>query len=323
MEQNIDIELLLKFISGSVSSEEREKVLEWINANEENRKQYCQLKNYWVLERYKTFQQETPTTITNKKGTNKKIIRYVIEIAAVLLVLIAPAIFYLTHYTRKPVIPPQKIAQFEYVVHSGVKGMVELPDGSKVWLNSSSSLKCPQKFDSLQRVVEIEGEGYFEVVPNKNWPMYVKTYKGYGVKVTGTTFNISSYANENKLIVTLISGNISLVREKDQSEIKLTPAEQITIVEDEKPLLVRKANIEYNTAWKKGFLLFENTPLDEVIRKMERWYGVTISVKDSSILSYRFTANFKSESVSRVLEILKLSSNIDYKIDKNKITLKN
>jgi len=323
MEQNIDIELLLKFISGSVSSEEREKVLEWINANEENRKQYCQLKNYWVLERYKTFQQEALTTITNKKGTNKKIIRYVIEIAAVFLVLIAPAIFYLTHYTRKPVIPPQKIAQFEYVVHSGVKGMVELPDGSKVWLNSSSSLKCPQKFDSLQRVVEIEGEGYFEVVPNKNWPMYVKTYKGYGVKVTGTTFNISSYANENKLIVTLISGNISLVREKDQSEIKLTPAEQITIVEDEKPLLVRKANIEYNTAWKKGFLLFENTPMDEVIRKMERWYGVTISVKDSSILSYRFTANFKSESVSRVLEILKLSSNIDYKIDKNKITLMN
>jgi ferric-dicitrate binding protein FerR (iron transport regulator) len=224
---------------------------------------------------------------------------------------------------KKHISHPQRVANFEYIVNSGVKGVVDLPDGSRVWLNSSSSLKCPEKFDSLQRVVELDGEGYFEVVPDKEWPMYVKTYKGYGVKVTGTTFNLSSYSNDNKLIVTLISGKISVVHEQNKSEIKLNPAEQITITGKETPILVKKANIEYNTAWKKGYLLFDNTPMDEVIRKMERWYGVSFIIKDSSIFDYRFTANFKSESISQVLEILKLSSNIKYEIDKTRITLKN
>ena len=85
--------------------------------------------------------------------------------------------------------------------------------------------------------------------------------------------------------------------------------------------MVNNANIEYNTAWKDGYLLFENAPMGDVIKKLERWYGVHFEIKDTSLLNFRFTANFKSESITKVLEILKLSSNIGSKIDDTKITL--
>ena len=331
MEKIVDAELLLKFVSGSSSLEESERVLEWIAESEENAAAYSRIKNYWVLERYKTFNTESVSSLAGvppfqQDKLPRSIVNYkkILSIAATIaLIITLSALILFSHKDSRDLIPGQSMAKFEYHVNSGVKGFVDLPDGSRVWLNSSSSLKCPQKFDSLERVVEIEGEGYFEVVPNKDWPMYVKTSKGYGVKVTGTSFNLSSYSNDNKLVVTLIAGSVSIVHEENKSEIKLKPDEQITIVEKELPKLTKKANVEYNTAWKKGYLLFDNTPMQEVIRKVERWYGVNVMVKDSSIMEYRFTANFRSESISQVLEILKLSSNIKYEIDKTDILLRN
>ncbi|MCK9305727.1 MAG: DUF4974 domain-containing protein [Bacteroidales bacterium] len=336
MGRNIDTELLLKFISGNASEPERTIVLDWISESEENGRIYGRLKNYWVAERYKTFENSTGHPVcmdqTRRESVNplpgkKRTIRLrSIRLRPILLFAASIALILTTYalsimLRKERVMPEQTMARFEYIVNPGVKGVVDLPDGSRVWLNSSSSLKCPEKFDSLARVVELDGEGFFEVLPNKEWPMYVKTSKGYGIKVTGTSFNLSSYSDDNKMVVTLISGSISVVHEENKSEIKLYPDEQITITEKERPVLVKRANVEYNTAWKKGYLLFDNTPMEEVIRKMERWYGVNVTLTDSSILDYRFTANFRSESISRVLEILKLSSNIKHKIDKTEITL--
>ena len=100
------------------------------------------------------------------------------------------------------------------MVNTGLKGMVVLPDGSRVWLNSSSSLQCPERFDRDKRLITLDGEGYFEVAHNKKWPMYVKTSKGYTVKVTGTSFNLSSYSDDDRLVVTLISGEITMLNNK-------------------------------------------------------------------------------------------------------------
>ena len=152
--------------------------------------------------------------------------------------------------------------------------------------------------------------------------MLVKTSKDYTVKVTGTTFNLSSYNDDDKLVITLISGEVSLInnKRKRNNEIKMVPNQELTIL-SEKSKLKENANTVKSTAWKDGLLLFDNTPMREVIKKIERWYGVNIIVKDSKIYDYRFTAKFKSESVSQVLEILKLSSNINSHIEDTTITL--
>ncbi len=212
--------------------------------------------------------------------------------------------------------------QLSYYVNPGVKGYVLLPDSSQVWLNSGSRLDCPPQFDSTFRMVEVSGEAYFKVKSNKEWPLYVKTSKGITVEVTGTEFNLTSYDNDSDFRFTLVSGNVTLIREGTNQKIAVNPLEEITIPDNTKLTGKRtSANLQLNTSWKEGFLVFSNTQMSEVIKKMERWYGVNFSVKDQELLQYNFTANFQSESITQVLELLKITSNIGYIIHEKDVTL--
>lgn len=309
--------LLLKFVAEKATEQERETVLDWIEESDANKDQFIRTKNSYVHNQLLNF---------DKQERKKLFILSSLKYAAIviLMVAISGAGFLLFNSYKEPLVHKQAMATFKYIVNTGVKGVVELPDGSKVWLNSSSYIICPQKFSDDVREIELEGEGYFEVVHDKEWPMLVKTSKDYTVKVTGTSFNLSSYSNDDKLVVTLISGEISLInnKEKKEAEIKMTPKQEL-IIHSEKPKLLENVNVVKSTAWKEGLLLFDNTPMNEVIKKMERWYGVTIIVNDPKIYDYRFTAKFKSESVSQVLEILKLSSKIQFKIEDTTVTLLN
>ena len=310
-----DNKLLLKFVAGKATEGEKNVVLDWIEASDSNREAFIALKNSYVHEQLLNF---------DKKERRRLFLCSAIKYAAIFLLMVAVsgAGFLVFNSDRKPFVHEQAMASFTYIVNSGVKGVVDLPDGSKVWLNSSSYITCPQRFSDKVREIELEGEGYFEVVPDKEWPMLVKTSKGYTVKVTGTSFNLSSYSNDDKLVVTLISGEVSLINNKKhrEKEIKMVPNQELVIL-SQKPKLLENANVVKSTAWKDGLLLFDNTPMVEVIKKMERWYGVNIVVNDPKIYDYRFTAKFKSESVSQVLEILKLSSNIKFDIEDTTVTL--
>ncbi len=312
----IDRKILLKFISGKATSQEKNTVLDWIDQSEENMNEFIKQKNNYVFEKMDSYGRDSK--VNGAFFRLKNMIKY----AAVffLAVSLTAVGYYFLDNIQKSVIHEQSAATFKYMVNTGVKGMVVLPDGSKVWLNSSSHLICPQEFSNDVREVEIDGEGYFEVVKNKDWPMIVKTSKEYSVKVTGTSFNLSSYSDDDKLVVTLISGEVSLINKKQNKEIKMTPNQELVVLM-EKPQINENVDTNKKTAWKEGLLLFENTPMKEVIKKLERWYGVFIEVKDQDIFDERFTAKFKSESISQVLEILKLSSNIKYSIDGTNITL--
>ena len=152
--------------------------------------------------------------------------------------------------------------------------------------------------------------------------MYVKTQKGVTVIVSGTSFNISSYDDDNDFKFTLVSGSVTLLRESTNKSIEVSPEDYVIIPDDANIVTHHKNNDVYsNTAWKEGFLLFENTPMTEVIKKIERWYGVNVSIKDHAILDYYFTASFNSESISRVLDLLKITSNISYHLNENQVTL--
>jgi transmembrane sensor len=310
----IDRKILLKFISGKSSLQEKNAVLDWIDQDEDNLNEFIAQKNQYVFDKMDSY----------GKGKRRPIFNFgsLARYAAVfvLAVTVTALGYYFYDNDTQGVVHNQTAATFKYMVNTGVKGMVVLPDGSKVWLNSSSHLICPQEFSNDVREVEIDGEGYFEVVKNKDWPMIVKTSKDYSVKVTGTSFNLSSYSDDDKLVVTLISGEVSLINKKQNKEIKMVPNQELVVLL-EKPQINENVDTNKKTAWKEGLLLFENTPMKEVIKKLERWYGVFIEVKDQDIFDERFTAKFKSESISQVLEILKLSSNIKYSIDGTNITL--
>jgi len=315
---NINDDLLLKFVSGKADEKEKGAILDWIEENDENMRVFIELKNRWVLNEMKSYN-GIDTVRDVRRGIWLKYIRY----AALLLIFLTVAVggtFYfigeneIEHHIQAPVL-------FKYIVNSGVKGEVNLPDGSKVWLNSNSYIICPQVFADNIRELEIEGEGYFDVVSDKKWPMLIKTSKKHTIKVTGTKFNLSSYSNDDKLVVTLISGAVSLLDERGKNEVKLIPNQEMVITDKMMPQLLENPNIVNKTAWKEGLLLFDNTPMKEVIKKMERWYGVTFVINEPIIYDYRFTAKFMTQSITQVLEILRLSANIQYKIEDTTITL--
>lgn len=325
--------LLNKYFSDKATSDEVDEILNWVEESNDNAAMFASKKIDWVFDHlpdkkasdyvYKEFKRK------RKPHSSREIF---IRVAAFLLIpisILSVIQFVLysnknnnTNQIIKIEIPTQYESMVTYSTNSGVKGTVNLPDGSTVWLNSCSSLKSPAKFDSTSRVVELSGEGYFKVMNNPEWPLFIKTSKGIVVKVTGTEFNLSTYEDDNVLKLTLISGNVSLIRESDNHIFNVKQNEEVIISDTfNASSKTIAANLQLTTAWKEGYLTFENTPMEEVVKKIERWYGVSITIDNPIIYDFKMTANFRSESIMQVLELLQVTSNVDYSIKDNEVKL--
>ncbi|MDR6513685.1 FecR family protein [Chryseobacterium camelliae] len=152
-----------------------------------------------------------------------------------------------------------------------------LPDGTVVWLNSASKLKYPTQFNGDQRLVELQGEGYFEVAHDRSKPFIVVS-GGQKVKVLGTKFNINSYANEPAVLTTLVSGSVELSSNAGGVAVRLKPGEQGKMINS--GFKVSAVDVESYTAWTSNEFQFKGAPLAEVLRQLERWYDVDVDYKD-------------------------------------------
>jgi len=209
-----------------------------------------------------------------------------------------------------------------YKVNTGIKAMLTLPDSTMIWLNSGSYLDVPKDFGKNNRKVYLSGEGYFDVVSDKTSPFIISTPKSISVRVTGTQFNLSCYENDNNMKLTLLKGSLELIREENNEIITVKPDEEVIInYQTLESKLDTTVDTKYAIAWKEGNLRFVDTPMAEVVRKMERWFGVQVTVDNPAIYKHTFTADFESESVTQVLNLLEISTNISYEIKGNKIRL--
>jgi transmembrane sensor len=208
----------------------------------------------------------------------------------------------------------------------GVKAKLLLPDSSVVWLNSDTRIEYPDKFDSLVRNVTISGEAYFDVVKNPHRPMIVKTTKGFSVQVLGTQFNLKAYEDESKSQATLYSGEINLLRESGNKIIttKVLPFQTVTINSKDLKYPIRKVLKQSpldDAAWKEGKIIFEETPVHEVVKILERWHGIEFVIGNKDILQYKITATFNSESIVQIMDLIQMTSLVSYKIDNKKVFL--
>lgn len=212
-----------------------------------------------------------------------------------------------------------------FYTENGVKAKIMLPDSSVVWLNSGSSITYPQEFANDERLVKFSGEGYFEVRKNEDVPMIVTTPRGMRVTVLGTKFHICSYNDDADEQATLFSGKINISRvignEVVVKEKVMKPLESVNFSMANKAVLVANSDTTKKIAWKNGELIFDKTPMAEVIKKLERWHGVDVIVTDSTILKHSFTAKFSSESVVQIMELLRFTTPVDFKIENNKVFL--
>lgn len=187
-----------------------------------------------------------------------------------------------------------------------------LPDGSKVWVNSLSSLKFPTKFSGKERLVVLTGEAYFEVAHDRSMPFKVLV-NGTEVEVLGTHFNISAYGNAVR--TSLAEGAVRVTKLGLQRSI--TPGEQA--VAEGGNIAVSAANIDKALAWKDGMFWFEEDNMGEIMEQVARWYNVEISYRGEASPK-RFTGNVRRQAkLSQVLQMLNLVSGAGFEIDGRKV----
>lgn len=200
----------------------------------------------------------------------------------------------------------------------GTKTKLLLADGTSVWLNSGSTLKFPLSFGEMdERRVYLDGEGYFEVSKNKLKPFFVNTKK-VNVKVYGTSFNVSAYDEYDAMEIALVEGKVSLVKEFKGKQKELMVLKPLDVVkcdfENNKIQRSSEVKIGKYTSWKDGYIVFYGDSIDYIIKRLERWYNIEIEIKDKELLQYAFTATFHNESLEQILDLLGLSSPMEYKI---------
>ena len=201
---------------------------------------------------------------------------------------------------------------------------IELPDGSKVWLNSETSLKFPTQFVGNQRVVSVDGEAYFEIQKDKKKPFIVKSQMA-DVTVLGTHFNVSSYSEDAYYATTLIEGSVQLsTPNHEAANVVLKPGQKGVLVKGGSTAIdVREANVYQDIAWKDGKFYFEKEKLGSIVDKLSRWYKVDIKFEDQSIKNYTFTGVVKKEqSIEYLLNIISQTTKVKYETVKDKKTNK-
>ncbi len=194
---------------------------------------------------------------------------------------------------------------------------INLSDGTSVTLNAESSLSFPKVFSGPSRVVELTGEGYFEVTKNKSVPFIVNS-KGMSITVLGTQFNLNSYPSGSSVSATLVEGSVKA--DAEGSSVTLIPGQQAILNHG---LHVSIADIEAVTSWKEGYFRFSDEPIQEIMTKISRWYNVEVIYK-GNISQDRFTgAISRFSNISEVLNMLQRTKIVHFEIEGRRVTVLN
>lgn len=200
----------------------------------------------------------------------------------------------------------------------GGQFQLTLPDGSKVWLNSASSIRYPTAFTGTERKVEMTGEGYFEVAPDAAKPFTVKAGK-IDVHVLGTGFNIMAYADENAIRTTLVNGSVK-VQAGDATTV-LTPGVQASLVPNEQTFKTSRPDLAEVLAWKNGQFRFNRTGIKNIMRQVERWYDVDVSY-EGNVDNIEFQGILSRKVNARaLLETLEATGEVHFKIEGDHISV--
>lgn len=190
---------------------------------------------------------------------------------------------------------------------------VHLPDGSTVTLNHYSSISYPEKFKSGNREVELHGEAYFEVSKDKKHPFIVQT-ETIDVQVLGTHFNVDAYRDNPDVRTTLLTGSVAVSNKNNSVRMVLKPNE-IAIYNKVEQKLTRKAleNAKDEISWRHGEFIFDDLPLQEIVRELSNSFGTSIRISDTALQDYRITARFRNgEDLKTILSVLHNAGYFDY-----------
>ena len=351
-------------LKGTSTFEENELIRKWLSESDSNKRLYDEICDIWnatsrkdkdvfeTKEALKKVRTRIRKEILQhdqegrKQGSVMRIIYEVMKIAAMILVFFTAG-FYVNHLivTKRG----YDTSVTEITAPIGSKSQILLPDSTKVWLNSGSTIRYNNSFGRVDRTVSLEGEAYFDVMRNEE-KCFIVTTEGITIKVLGTAFNLKAYPNEKYIETTLVRGSLVVEQHKAGREVTETHLEpnqravyikkdgnlflsdvEIKASEQESAgqneslkgnlLLSKQVDTHVFTAWKDNQLVFRNELFESLAIKLERWYNVNIEIRDDEIKNYHFTGTIENETIQDVMEIIKYTLPIDCSFNHNTITI--
>lgn len=197
-----------------------------------------------------------------------------------------------------------------------------LPDSSRVILYAHSTLRYPSQFTNNERRVNLIGEATFEVVSDLKYPFYVETVDALQVKAYGTKFKVYGVEGDDIVEVYLERGKVNFSSPDSAIPTEMEPATKLEFNTRNKNRRILPANQAEYAAYEKGILLFRSESLEQIAQKLSRVYGVKIEIRDNEIRQYPITGTFKDETITQIMDILKLSTpGLTWKKENDKIIL--
>lgn len=338
----IDPILLKRFFDGHCTAEEEEKAVGWLLDPQNQEEAKLLMREQWEACRgddvevdidrllSKTLSRMDREKAGARRGGERKVKKVkwfrstpARVAAAILLMAAAAAIFLQFPAGETGLTGKMHLAVRTHHVRTSAGQIIMkvLPDGTKVWLNAGSKLEYPVSFGETRNVT-LEGEAFFDVAEDKEHPFIVQA-DGLRVKVLGTAFNVKSYPDDPAVTTTLLRGKVVIEEEqgRDDRKIELQPNQQAVFSHASEAVVLSNVNAVRYTSWKDGNLVFEDEQVSDVLKTLERWYGVTITVPEGTNLSCRLTARIDKETLNETLELLRTITGMHYSVDGDEVVI--
>ncbi len=207
----------------------------------------------------------------------------------------------------------------EYYSPAGTRSKIVLKDSTVVWLNSASKLLISESYGDKQRGVKLSGQAFFDVKTNKDIPFIVDLGNDLRMTVTGTKFSVKAYEEMKQVESVLISGIVKISNK--ENTYQMHPSEKVVLERSSNFISVESVDDESYRSWKDGILVFKGSKMTDVVSTLEKWFNVSISIENSELYTYVFTAKLDNCSLEQVLDYISLSSPIKYTVKERRVKL--
>ncbi len=328
MEEKTPWMIISRYLHNEATPEEKEILKKWMEEDSVNRKTFDEVSAVYKLtssiplpispDKQNAWKKIESKITASRNPVSSFFRKFNYSAAAVAVLLIGVSLYIIINQSVNNRLLQNQVTEF--VAPLGQKAKIVLPDSSLVWLNSGSSLKYGGNFNLKERIVIMDGEAFFEVKKDMEKKFRVRTGI-LDVVVYGTSFNIKNHMLDDFQEITVAEGTVWLWN-NGRGIRQLRRGDQAIMDKMSNKIIFRTGQPEVVAAWKNDELVFDNTPIEEVVKYLERWYGVNITIDEAMKKKHNYTFKVKTETFREMLELMKIITPLTYKIDGKEVRIK-